>query len=63
MRAFTTFNVKLYPISRAEGAEEAVEKSHNSHFQEDGIQHFFLQRAPSRVQCVSDSHSERVRLP
>jgi hypothetical protein len=41
MRAFTTFNVKLYPIQHAEGgAEEAVEfkESHESHFQEDGIQ-------------------------
>jgi hypothetical protein len=42
MRAFTTFNVKLYSIQHAEGADEAVERVHESHFQEDGIQHFLL---------------------
>jgi hypothetical protein len=31
MRAFTTFNVKLYPIQHAEGADEAVEKSPMNH--------------------------------
>jgi hypothetical protein len=36
MRALTTFNVKLYPIQHAQGAEEAVERVHESHFQEDG---------------------------
>jgi hypothetical protein len=46
MRAFTTFNVKIYPIQHVEGVEEAVERAmnHNSpsgfsrlDFQEDGI--------------------------
>jgi hypothetical protein len=40
MRAFTTFNVKLYPILPAEGADEAVERVHELHFQEDGIKNF-----------------------
>jgi hypothetical protein len=35
MRAFTTFNVKLYPILPAEGADEAVERVHELHFQDD----------------------------
>jgi hypothetical protein len=46
MRAFTTFNVKLYSIQHAEGADEAVERVHESHFQEDGIHVFFLHILP-----------------
>jgi hypothetical protein len=29
MRAFTTFNVKIYPIQHVEGVEEAVERAMN----------------------------------
>jgi hypothetical protein len=49
MRAFTIFNVKLYPIQHAEGADEAVEKSMNHiyHFQEDGILNQHFEIAPS----------------
>jgi hypothetical protein len=34
MRAFTTFDVKLYPIQPAEGDDEAVERVHELHFQD-----------------------------
>jgi hypothetical protein len=68
MRAFTTFNVEIYPIQHAEGRKKRLninlKESCESHFQEDGMEFSKIFILPSLAAMIQGFSSKAaVPLP